>query len=80
MALFAKQRLFRTEDGRIVAEDDPAAAFLFAAEGDEIADEEAARHGLTAKSKLVSATAEEKEAPPPADKQAGPPANKARGR
>lgn len=36
MSGVAKHRLYIDADGKVVAEDDPAAAFLLAAEGDEI--------------------------------------------
>lgn len=86
--LFAKQRLFRTADGRIVAEGDPDAAFLFAsAEGEEIDPNEAEEYGLTGDSDMVSTTPpgsepapEEKQAEQPADKAAAAPANKGRSR
>ena len=85
--LFASQRLFRTADDRIVTEDDPDAAFLFAGEGDEIIAADAERFGLSSGSPFVKGDPAEKtapkpadkQAPKPADKQASPPANKGRG-
>lgn len=79
--LIAAKRLFRTADDRIVAEDDPAAAFLFAGEGDEITEDDAKRFGLTRNSPLVTggdADADTKKAPAPADKQEPEPPNKMR--
>lgn len=77
--LFASQRLFLTTDDRIVPEDDPDAAFLFAGEGDEIAADDAERFDLSPRSPFVKGEPAEKQAPKPADKQASPPANKGRG-
>ena len=43
----ASERLWLTADGdRVVAEDDPDAAYLFAAEGDELDSAEAKRLGV----------------------------------
>jgi hypothetical protein len=65
MGHIADRKLWLTADREKVVEDgDPAAAFLFATEGDEITDEDAKRYGVKAKAK-------------PADKQAPAPANKA---
>lgn len=62
----ADQRLWRTADGGLVHDDDPAAAILAYAAGDEIAAaDEALLGGEKAKAK-------------PADKQAAKPANKGR--
>lgn len=82
--LFAKQRLFRTADGKIVDEANPAAAFLFATEGDEITPEDAEQYGLNARSPLVRGTPEqeleEKQADKLADKALAAPSNKGRSR
>ncbi len=44
------RRLWLTADKERVVEDgDPAAAFLFASEGDEISDEDAKQYGVKAK-------------------------------
>lgn len=65
----ATERVFLTADKeRVVAADDPEAAFLLANEGSEIPAAEVERLGL----------AGSKSAPKPADKQAEAPANKAR--
>lgn len=73
--MIAEERLFLTADkDAVVPESDPRAAFLFAAPGDEISDEDAETFGL-AKPKAKPAA---KEADPPADKQAPAPANKGR--
>jgi hypothetical protein len=45
----AKQRLYRTADDRVVFEGDPNAAFLLAAEGDEIPEGYTAPKGGEAK-------------------------------
>lgn len=58
----AKERLYRTADGKVVAESHPEAAFLLAAEGDEIPE----GYDIP-KSKQAAA---------PADKQVSQPANK----
>jgi hypothetical protein len=73
--VIAERRLFLTADQeRVVEEGDPAAAFLFAAPGDDISDEDAEKYGLNA----PAPKAPTKEAPKPEDKQAAAPANKAR--
>lgn len=68
----ASERLYLTADGeRVVSEGDPDAASLFAAEGDEIDDEDAKRFGLKSKGKPAN-----KEADRPEDKSAAKPAKK----
>jgi hypothetical protein len=44
--MIATERLYRTEDDRIVPEGDPAARWLFAGAGAEIPAADAARYGL----------------------------------
>lgn len=64
----AKERLYRTVDDRVVSEGDPDAAYLLAAEGDEIPE------GFDVpKSKIAPA---EKAADTPANKAVAKPANK----
>lgn len=65
--VIATERLWLTADrDRVVGESDPAAVFLFAAEGDEIAADDAERYGL--KQRAQSAN---KAAPKAANKAAG---------
>lgn len=82
----ATERLYLTADReRVVAEGDPAAAFLFTTPGKEISAEDVARYGLAAPEPEpelepeaeVGPEPEEKQADPPADKQAPAPADKA---
>ncbi len=61
----ASERLYRTADDEVVTEGDPRAAFLLAAEGDEIPE---GFNAPRAKSKAADA---------PANKAADKPANKA---
>jgi hypothetical protein len=65
------QRLYRTTDGKLVEEGDPAAAFLAYPAGTELSDEEARREGL-----LVERKAAPKAQAKPADKAAPKPADK----
>lgn len=62
----ATERLYRTVDGRVVREGDPAAACLLCAEGDEIP------AGFDAPVKKQAA-------PAPNNKQAAPAPNKSKG-
>lgn len=81
MPFYATKRLMRTADDKVVAEDDPAAAFLFASEGDAISDEDAERYGITAKTAGVSSSnPAAKQAEQTEDKAVDPPANKGRTR
>jgi hypothetical protein len=62
-----KEKLFLNADkDKLVKEDSPEAAFLFAAPGDEVDDDEAKRLGLSGK----------KQAEPAANKAASKPATK----
>lgn len=56
------ETLCLTQDGRVVAESDPAAAFVLIAGGGTLSDADARKHGLTAGSRsaaVVAAGAEE---------------------
>jgi len=65
MTVIVDRRLFLTADkDRLVAPDDPAAAFLWAVEGDEVSDEDAAALGYTGGVKQADA----KQAAPVEDK------------
>lgn len=49
MSVLITRRLWLTADReRVVEEGDPSAAFLLAAEGDEVSDEDAERYGVEA--------------------------------
>lgn len=48
MAFKVPERLYRTEEGRLVRHDDPAAAFLAFPAGHELSDDEARRLGVLA--------------------------------
>lgn len=72
----ATQRLYRTTDGELVAEGNPAAAFLAYAEGDEVADADRSKiPGAKASKPAVN-----KMAPKPEDKSEDKPAPKTRGK
>lgn len=74
------ERVYRTDDGRLVKHGDPEAAFLAFPEGDELSDEEAKRHGVLeffGKGK-PQAAAPEKAAARPVDKMVARPADKSR--
>lgn len=72
--MIADRRLWLTADReRVVEEGDPEAAFLFATPGKEVSDEDAERYGLK-----PSRKAKDDDAPVAEEKQAPPPANKAR--
>lgn len=58
----AKENLYRTADDRVVPEGHPDAAFLLAAEGDEIPE------GYKAPAKQDAGPAEDKAAPAPENK------------
>ena len=61
------ERLYLTADqSRVVREGDPAAAFLFATPGKEIALDVAVRYGLVGRKQAAKVA--DKEADPPADK------------
>lgn len=69
--MIADQRLWRTKDGSLVTDGDPAAVTLAYAPGDELTDTDAARLAEARKPKLTHR--------PPSDKQRRPtPPNKAR--
>jgi hypothetical protein len=66
----SEERLFLTADReRVVAEDDPEAAFLFASPSDRISVEDAARYGLIKSKAKAEAPAE---APAEAEEPAKP--------
>lgn len=82
----ADKRIYTTADGsEVVEENDPRAALLLAAEGQEITDDQAARLGLTGKKAaapepvVVPSTAADPEPKPDADeaKAAAPAESKA---
>jgi len=66
--MIATQRLYRTEDDRIVPEGDPDARWLFAAAGTEISAADAAKYGLGTTE--PASAAEEPPAEPDAEPEA----------
>lgn len=66
------RRLFLTADkDRLVNPDDPAAAFLWAGEGDEVTEEEAERVGYKAGKKSAAPAEDKAVAAPAEDKASG---------
>lgn len=73
MSFVADRRLWLTADQESVVEDgDPAAAFLFVSEGDEVSAEDVERFGLKRAAKAAKQAAQVE------DKQAEPAPNKSR--
>jgi hypothetical protein len=72
MPFKVRDRLYRTNDGRIVGHGDPAGAFLAFTPGQELSDEEARRLGVLAYYATNDSTAQvvEKMAPRARDKAA----------
>jgi hypothetical protein len=66
------RHVWRTEDGRLVPDGDPDAAFLAYPAGTEFSDEEAARIGLTKSLSGHTSQLDTKAAAKPADKAATP--------
>lgn len=76
----ADRKLWLTADRERVVEDgDPDAAFLLAAEGDELDDEDVERYGLN-RSQKKAASAENKQTAPAENKAASTTAKKAAAR
>jgi len=72
--MIATQRLYRTEDDRIVPEGDPDARWLFASAGTEISAADAAKYGLDAAAEPAAAepASADEEAPAEPDAAEGP--------
>lgn len=71
----APSRLYLNSDRtKLVAEDDPDAATLFATEGDDISDEDAKKYGVTAakETKAEAAAPEDKAEDGPAEDKSEP--------
>lgn len=78
MAVTVDRKLWLATDRETLVEDgDPAAAFLWAAEGDEVDDDEAARVGYKATATKKAPQPEDKQAPAPENKSAPAPAKRA---
>lgn len=70
--IVAEERLFSTEDGRLVPETDPDALFLVAVPGREIPVDEARKYGMVRGTKEAEPAEDKAVAEPEADKAVKP--------
>lgn len=71
MYIHTGPNIYKTADGRLVEEGDPAAAFLVVATGGQLSDEDAARYGLDKASEKPAPGQNKAKAPPAQQKEGG---------